>query len=138
MKEADLQKDIGVSRDKLRWIRRGLEAGVHFLKEGRSVVYTELGIVAVRGKIAEELGAEPKDVADGTNGTDGPRIEELTVVRTVRNPRIVIAALSQDGEQRVIVRSNENFLPRMKLRARWLHDDLWQLEGRCPRWRGRW
>lgn len=151
MKESDFQGVLGVSRDKLRWLRRGLEAGVHFVKEGRSVVYTESGQAEVRARIAAELGAAAVSGADGANGTDmsgvkpdpqsEPEIEELRVVRRVINPRIVFCAI--DGAaplQRVIVRNSQNFLPGMLVKARRVKGsaDLWELQGRCPRWRGRW
>lgn len=160
MKESELQGEIGVSRDKLRWIRRGLEAGVHFVKEGRNVVYTALGIEAVRGKIGEELGAAIGNGTDGTDRSNGPVVADLVVVRTVRNPKIVMCERILEAEPggdtnstnghegvpenrkpevvRVLVQSNKNFLPGMRLRARWAHDDVWTLEGRCPRWRGKW
>lgn len=38
----------------------------------------------------------------------------------------------------VIVRSSENFLKGMKLKARRVADKRYSLEGPCPRWRGRW
>lgn len=68
-------------------------------------------------------------------------VEELRVVMTPRNPRMVLCRRvgGPDGEalQRVMVRSNENFLPGMAVRAK-RSGDVWYLEGRCPRWRGRW
>ena len=69
---------------------------------------------------------------------------ELRVVRQARNPRIVLATTPQTPgvELRVVVRENRNFLPGMTLRAKPADDTadttLYYLDGRCPRWRGRW
>lgn len=147
MREAEFCRVLGVSRERLRWLRRGLTEGTHFARSGRAVVWTEAGQVAAREAIAREL-AVPA-IVDGTNranGTDGaekvPDIElaHLRVLRRVINPHIVLAIEVGAGEavQRVRVRSSENFIPGMTLRARRVEADLWELAGRCPRWKGRW
>jgi len=67
-----------------------------------------------------------------------PVIEELTAInRPCRNRHLVFA---KHGDQvvRVKVRSNKNFRAGMTFKARHLQEDLWELEGRCPRFRGRW
>ncbi len=65
---------------------------------------------------------------------------ELRVVKLTRNPRLLMARAGEDGEPvRVRVRSNANFRPGMKLKAREPEDadGAWAMEGRCPRFPGR-
>lgn len=64
----------------------------------------------------------------------------LTVTRISRNPSIVYAVGDAGAEVSVRVASNVNFLAGMGLTARppSAGSTLYYLEGRCPRWRGRW
>jgi len=68
---------------------------------------------------------------------------ELIVTRGCLNPRILVATLpgagkAQDQQVRVKVKSNVNFRPKMKLRARPIDAEFYELVGRCPRYPGRW
>jgi hypothetical protein len=153
MNDATLAETLGVSRDRLRDVRAGLVEGTHWRKAGRAVVWTPEGFAAARVAVLEAVGVEvgagveADDGTNGTEGTDGAYIEigMLRVVRRVINPHIVLASRMEDVvdgraavPQRVRVRSSENFIPGMVLRARRVDGDLWELCGRCPRWRGRW
>lgn len=65
---------------------------------------------------------------------------DLVVVRTSRNPSILYAVPAEGGEEvPVKVASNMNFIAGMRLQARaeGAGGSLYFLEGRCPRWRGR-
>lgn len=63
--------------------------------------------------------------------------EELTVRRTYPNERILQAVTGGGDLVMVHVKSNLNFLPQMTLKARLTRPGHYQLEGRCPRSRGR-
>ena len=60
--------------------------------------------------------------------------QELVITQIPRNPRLVVC-----NEIYVRVRSNENFLRGMKVKARPPLEDngVWVMIGRCPRWRGK-
>lgn len=151
MNEAVLARRMGVSRDRLRGLRRGLEEGVHWAKAGRSVVWLPEGQGQASKLVGEALGVrmEGDEPALGDRGPPQEatiEIAQLRVVRRVLNPHIVLCERLNDGPalgdrglpQRVRVRSSENFIPGMMLRARRVDGDLWELQGRCPRTKGRW
>jgi hypothetical protein len=79
------------------------------------------------------------------NGADppssGPEFVELTVTRVYPNPHVIEACLETGEHVRVAVMRNTNFRPQMKIKARRPLPDgpeLYRLEGRCPRFPGRW
>jgi len=62
---------------------------------------------------------------------------ELVMEKTCRNRRIIICRKGEDPV-RVRVRNSRNFRKGMKVKARLISADLYELVGRCPRFRGRW
>jgi hypothetical protein len=96
--------------------------------------------VAAAVKDAER---ERKALAEpAVNGT----LKELQVIRAVANPRLVLCAYWQDGQEcrcLVNVGRNGNFVPRMTLQLTEPSDSTarsrpWPYEGLLPRRRGRW
>jgi hypothetical protein len=64
-------------------------------------------------------------------------LAELTVVRCYPNPRMVRATTADGQAVDVRVKTNKNFVPRMTLKARLVTAGKYEMEGRCPRTRGR-
>lgn len=71
--------------------------------------------------------------------TQGPQVINAEVVRKFRNPQLLGARTSTE-EILVRVHNNKNFAPGMCIRAKPPKGmtKIWTLDGRCPRWPGRW
>ncbi len=61
----------------------------------------------------------------------------LQVHRTLANPRLLVAATAERELVNVQVKSNANFRPGMSLTARPAGERKFKMEGRCPRFPGR-
>lgn len=87
-----------------------------------------------------ENGAPEKNKAPVTPVIERP-IAVLIVITVPRNPKMVLAIKKEAQETsdpiRVRVRDNKNFVPRMELKARETASGVFELVGRCPRYRGR-
>lgn len=131
----DLAQTMGLNRDAMRALRRThltegttwhrKEKRLWITSEGEALIHAALGVVA-------PIAPEKKE---------GPRENELTVTRIPsRNLRIVEAQKKDGRAVRVRVTSNVNFIPGMVIYAReeGPYEDVMTLEGRCPRYRGRW
>lgn len=81
----------------------------------------------------QALAAAPKNYVPPRPGEE----RVLVCVRTVRNPRVVLAR-DGDKEAWVRVRDSKNFRPDMEIRATCIEGEMWELVGRCPRWPGKW
>lgn len=91
-------------------------------------------------KISTALGAAPAVTAHNPPPAVAPEaVEELEVVRVYPNPRLLLAKM---GAELVLVAvpRNKNFRARMLIKARRPANGsaLYTLEGRCPRFPGRW
>jgi hypothetical protein len=94
-------------------------------------------IAAAAEEAERERKAEP-----ATSGI----VRELKVIKVVANPRLILCAYWQDGEEYrclVNVGRNDNFVPRMTLRLTEPNDSTarsrpWPYSGPLPRRRGRW
>lgn len=62
----------------------------------------------------------------------------LTVSARCQNPRLLLAKANTGDLVRVRVRDNQNFQIGMSLQAKQIQADLYELVGRCPRFKGRW
>lgn len=138
---------LGLSIPVLRKLRREhLIEGEDWRIEGRFVVYTLSGRDRMSKLLENELQSHDPDGGKGPIEIAMPEpageVEraDLWLIKTVRNPRIVLAALTPGGEpdQRVRVRSSANFLPGMVLPCLREAENLWTLGRACPRWRGKW
>ena len=118
------------------------------------IVYSDAGAAKLMGvfSAAAPISAEGYEAAlecfaDGEKG--------FAVVKCCRNPRFVeccrftfglgppvrsVDVSGWEGESvRVRVKDNRNFIPGMVLKATpGEYIDVWDLKGRCPRYRGRW
>jgi hypothetical protein len=113
-------------------------------KSGRQIL---LSPAAVK-KLLTDLDCPDYDISSSAiqeNGEPPPRPEpiELVIERIFLNPRLILARIPETDELvRVLVPNNVNFQPRMRIHA---HPplkpegpQLYRLEGRCPRFKGRW
>lgn len=156
--ERTFAKAIGLGEEHIRALRKAhLEENTHWSKEGKDIVLTEAGQEKIRALLDLEKTAEKKDGAAGLPGAPGggqdvsdgvSAVVTLWVVSKPANPRVVWCcdvdpALWSEkkpaGVLTVRVRSSENFRPRMALRARPCVErpNTFDLEGRCPRFPGR-
>lgn len=137
MNETELAQQLGVSRQSLGDMRRTdtLREGEHWERQGRVVEYTAAGIRAVKSTMEIE---PQQEIAP----PHPEPVQMLTVSECSRNPRLLWAVPTEKEAPstavRVRVRENRNFIPGMRIRARHLNDDLYVLEGRTPRFRGKW
>lgn len=97
---------------------------------------------AVKKMLAE---LDVKDLADYSaaaekNGAPPNDLHELIVTKVFPNPRLVQARDLASGEFYLVhVTKNNNFRPRMVLKARPVNGQrLFKLEGRTPRFPGKW
>ena len=133
---------LGVSRGSLDEFRRAeLKKNGDWTKRGREIFLAETALQLLLKKLGSpDLDCsdcrEKTDLADAGNGTI-----ELAVTRVFPNPHL-LECVNPSTQERVRVRvsRNENFRPRMMLKAKpdALAAGLYQLEGRTPRFPGRW
>lgn len=156
--EERLAARLGVSRELLRTFRdENLTEGQQWTMAGREVAYSEAGVrmllthlgARLREKRPQGPGGltiqgllEEARLEDATEAVDekkaaGPVEDELTVQALTRNGQIVMATRGEELV-RVRVRESRHFVPGMRMTCRHLQADLWELVGRCPRFRGRW
>lgn len=166
IRESHVCAELGLSLDEVRRRRMALlEKGVHWDYVKKRVLLTRKGAWLLR--CTREAVLPPPDAKNGAQGDSepprrvlallpektAPRIEftgELIVWSTpARNFRLVVAyvpgqdPLNPMNLVSVTVRDNRNFLKGMKIPGpgRRLHqtgETSFDLQGACPRWRGRW
>lgn len=139
--EADAATRLGLARDVMREFREGMAEGTDWRKNGRGIEISQEAFLAIR----EKLGAVLAD--DGAEGAqraaDEPDGLVELEVHHVPKMNVHLLVAKKKGQAllvRVRVRNNVNFLPGMKIKARpeGTYEDVFILEGRCPRYRGRW
>ena len=120
-----------------------LVEGTHWVREKRHVLFTEKGLEALKKMVGAGMADGEKNGQEEALALVGAAV--LMVVTSVPkvNRRILCARKKEGeegGEMRVRVRDNINFMPGMELRARpdANYADIYVLEGRTPRYRGRW
>lgn len=148
--EPEVAKQLGVSRAVLQRLRATrLAPGVDFRREKKRCIYTDCGVDKIRGL----LNLPEIKSASGANGAPASSLPE-PVTLLVWNPRLVNTRIllayapNTDPQRpenlvRVRVHSTANFVrfvngKPMELRARHISGDLYELAGRCPRFKGRW
>ena len=137
--EGAVAERLGLTRSALEDYRaRSLKKEGDWKKIGRSVALSEASLK----KLLAYLGAPNLDCTGcvvGKNGAE-PEVIELVITRVYPNPRLLLAASNTGEEVRVSVQSNINFRRGMKIKARPPAGEvqLYRLEGRCPRFPGKW
>jgi hypothetical protein len=137
--ESKLAERLGLTRDALEEFRKR-----HLKKEGdwkRENGHVLLRESAVK-KMLARLDAPNFDYSACAqkNGADDD-LRELAITRVFPNPHLIEARDPETNELvRVSVPNNVNFRPRMTLKARPVARGahLYRLEGRTPRFPGRW
>lgn len=124
--QSELAEFVGCSVADLREARRErMEEGVHWRKKGRRIEYLAEGV-----QLLEDLSKQKLEVSE-------PEIVEVEMVKHFLNPRIMLCRKGKDLI-RVRVHDSGKYVLGMKLKVRKTSSDLWVIEGRAPRWRGRW
>jgi hypothetical protein len=137
VRESRLAEKLGVGREVLRGIRKGLREGEDWRLIDGSVQVSESGVRAM--ELA--LGGEAcRAVVVWT----GPKRVRVRVARMLRNPRVVEAvpvdACSvradrlDNGRMRLRVGNKRRRLcAGLIVEAEWVQADLWEMVGRAPR-----
>lgn len=105
------------------------------------------GLRALFADAAQALGSGPAPDSAPNDPPPTPTLKKfvapkagevriLVAVAIVRNRRI-LKARDQDRVAWVRVRNSRNFRPGMELKARFVAGEQWDLEGRSPRWGGK-
>jgi hypothetical protein len=138
--ESQLASHLSITRSTLENFRSSSLKKNDVKKIGRSIFISEPALQ----KLLRELGSEEFDCTEclEKNGPPQNGVVDLVVSRVFPNPRLIEAQDPETGELvRVAVMRNDNFRPRMTIKARRPLPDgpqLYRLEGRCPRFPGRW
>ena len=160
--ERQVAELLGLSRDSVRYLR-----GEHLTKkegwtmQGRDVALTEAGLKKLLEVLAQpevdltpalilrppEPAPEKKEGAPANDpappapaagaATTRPGLVELTVLRCYPNIQMLRATDPNGAQVDVRVKTNRNFVPRMTLHGRMVCPGKYEMEGRCPRSRGR-
>jgi len=161
-----LSEALGLSRDIVREAREKLLEGEDWETAGNRVVLTDDGVMRLLEALGVDLPKkrarvpggltiaslldlsrlDPLTAVQGEDSAVKGKLYQLEAVSSPRNSKILMARhLEKDapgetieGLVRVQVRDNSNFVDGMILVAMWIEQDLWELVGRCPRFRGRW
>jgi hypothetical protein len=138
--ESQLASRLAVTRSSLENFRRGALGNGDVKKIGRSLFISE----AALKKLLASLGSAELDCSEclEKNGASPDGVVELVVTRVFPNPRLIQATTDTGELVLVSVATNNNFRPHMTVKA---HapgplpaPQLYRLEGRCPRFPGRW
>ena len=155
--EAKLAKALGISRPEFKKLRKSmLEFEADWQMLGNQVVITEAGIDKLRTYFEADSGLTSlRDIPTETMVDHKPPNGdvELVVKQVYPNPRLLLCVMApedipdkvevsgqtvMDRLVRVRVPRNDNFRPKMTIKARKLSDGFYELVGRCPRYPGRW
>ena len=141
--EEELAAEMGISRDDIRDLRdRCLIEGEDWHRKKARVFFSAQGVQNLKKELAVGVGlALEKNEAGGALASEAGAEEMVVVNVPGRNRRIMSAQKKVGGALvRVQVRDNGNFMPGMEIKARAGGEfpDLYVLEGRAPRWRGKW
>jgi hypothetical protein len=140
--ESLLASHLAITRSTLENFRKSSLKKNDAKKIGRALFISE----AALKKLLRQLGSEELDCSDclEKNGAEAqPEISELKVERVYPNPRLLLATTDTGELVRVSVSNNINFRKGMTIKARpfkgpFLSPQFYRLEGRCPRFPGKW
>lgn len=134
-----LAERLGVSRFALEQFRKeSLKKNRDWKLEHKEIHWSPLAAE----KLLASLGVSPA-VLNGAPEKKEPELVQLTIAQIYPNPRLLLATRLDNGDfVRVTVPNNRNFRPKMTIQA---HPpapapapQLYRLEGRCPRFPGKW
>jgi hypothetical protein len=137
--ESLLASRLTVTRSSLENFRKGELEPADVKKIGRALFISEPALE----KLLRHLGSEELDCSECLEKNGAPAgVVELVVTRVFPNPRLIQATTDTGELVLVSVAMNNNFRPRMTVKA---HapgplpaPQLYRLEGRCPRFPGKW
>ena len=139
--ESVAAKNLGVSRSVLaEYRKKTLMQNRHWRLNHNQVEILEEAL----HNISTTLGATPPGQEAEPDSTTPappaaePEVVELEVIRVYPNPRLLAAKTAGGFVVQVLVPKNRNFRPRMQIKARRGPGSAYYLEGRCPRYPGRW
>lgn len=157
--ESVVAKNLGLARDVLAAYRKNsLEKNQDWRVHRKQVEISDDGIKKIMDSLlmapdpvtlSTALGTSPPaaeptrptEPAPAANGPP-PELVELMVQKIYPNPRLLLARTADDQLVTVAVPRNKNFRPLMRIKA---HPpgappaaQIYRLEGRCPRYPGRW
>lgn len=149
--ETKMAARLGLSRDETRALRQQyLTKWTHWKLVKRRVYLTEEAVHLLLSKKGLPPPTPSINAALPQNAARprqlllmAPFEGELVVWNVCHNTRILLAIFPQDHADnpqtivRIMVKSNKNFVAKMKVRARHIEKDLYELVGACPRWRGK-
>lgn len=141
--EACLSEETGVSRELLRGLREKKLSAADWARGSRGQIVWEMSGVRAAVEDFPEMAVVLKKFEQGAERQDAPqaglKAVDGIVTRKFANPRILEALVNGNELIRVKVRDSKNFIKGMSIRVvpPKVKTALWQLEGRCPRWPGR-
>lgn len=144
--ESDLCSALGFERHAVHALRREgvlVQEGRDWHREEktRHVFWTAQGQEALRALLGVNGAEAKKNGQEEADGAQAAPVCLLVAGVPKMNRRILVAKKKEGGDEvRVRVRDNINFMAGMEIwaRADTLYQDVYTLEGRCPRYRGRW
>jgi hypothetical protein len=142
--ESKVADRLALPRETLTQLRASIlkkEEG-HWQMQGRDVVLSEDGLLALRLHLDLDGNEDFSDCEADPEKKENGAVE--LIVKKVFPNRLLVEATTPSGEPVLVrVRDNRNFRPKMKLKARQPNPEgtgtaaYYQLEGRCPRYPGR-
>lgn len=129
--EEKIAAEFGMPRSELKKFRREELAHGDWSLVDRQVVYTQEGL---------ELALAHFHLSPPKPAPAPPEVVVLTVRRVWANPRLLQAADPDDPSGPAVtvqLNNNTKFRPGMSLRARKIGPNLYRMEGRSPRFYGR-
>lgn len=143
LSEAWLSEETGIPRDVLRGAREKNLGAADWRKGSRGQIVWELsGLNRCSVEFPEFAGILEK-ITGGVEGAERAlealEVIEAVVIRKFPNPRLIEAEDGAGARIRVRVHENKNFARGMRIKARApkVKSMPYQLEGRSPRWPGR-
>lgn len=136
--EVGLAKMLGVPRGTLRDLRKILQKGVDFEICGKSVQWSEKAAQEAAGHLGASVGAvtPANALLDSPVSKEPAPAHEFMVLKRATNPHMLQCLDKNSAPAWVRVPHNDNFRPRMIIRARH-NGNVWELVGRCPRFPGK-
>lgn len=131
-REKDLAEVLGVSRDALRRVRKGMAEEMDWFLGAEGITYTDAGYAKLRHElqVAELPNPAPEKRPE-------PELVEVKVTRLLPHPKRMLCDYM--GQRVVVqVRENKNFMPGMMITV--LPNDesvLWHYRGPLPKRKGK-